>query len=315
MILLLVLSVASLAVIGGLAWAHLMLRATQGPLPDLLSLPLPSAGPDGPISVSYINTASQAMPRSAVLDPTADPFPDAPYIMSHPAFVLRWADGRILLIDTGMTTDAASSFGRTLEWMAGAEPVRPLAQVADALGPRVDAISGILFTHLHTDHVDGLIALCAKRRDPLMIYMTTAQAHYSNHTTQPGRMLIAEAGCARVEELGDGTLVAVPGFPGVSVFAAGGHTPGSQVILAAVQTPQGTRPYAFVGDIVNNIDGINHNISKPPLYSLLVVPEDDARLAALRVLLRLLRDDRGATVLAAHDQRALEASGVEPYSP
>jgi hypothetical protein len=32
-------------------------------------------------------------------------------------------------------------------------------------------------------------------------------------------------------------------------------------------------------------------------------------------MLRLLRDERGATLLPAHDQMAIEASGVAAYGP
>jgi len=301
------------AAAGGLAWAHLSLRREEGPLPDLLSLSAPAADADLPVAVSYINTASQLMPRAAVLDRAADPSPDAPYVMSHPSFVLRWADGRLLLIDSGMTATAAIEFGKPLEWVADAQPVQAHVSVADTLGDRAADVGGILFTHLHTDHVGGLGALCQRRQAPLTIFMTRAQAQFGNYTTRPGRAMIEDSGCGRVEQLTDTALSAVPGFPGVSVFAGGGHTPGTEVVLAWLRAPEGVRLYAFLGDVVNNIDGINHNVSKPFLYRLLVVPEDDTRLAALRVLLRRLRDERGAVLLAAHDQLAIEASRIPRY--
>lgn len=297
----------------GLAWAHLSLRREEGPLPNLLSLTPPAQSSDLPTAVSYINTASQAMPRAAVLDPASDPSPEAPYVMSHPSFVLRWADGRLLLVDSGMTPAVAIAFGRPLEWVAEAEPVQPHLAVAKVLADHAGKVGGMIFTHLHTDHVGGLGALCQRRQAPLPIFMTGPQANFGNYTTRPGRALIEESGCGRVEELSESGLSEVPGFPGVLVFPAGGHTPGTQVVLAWVRSSDGVRLYAFLGDVVNNIDGINHNISKPFLYRLLVVPEDDTRLAALRVLLAHLRDERGAVLLPAHDQLAIEASGVEMY--
>ncbi len=314
-ILVVLIGLAILAAAGGLAWAHISLRSHEGPLPDVLSVPLVAPVTDGPVSLTYINTASQVMPRSAVVDPGSDPSPATRYVMSHPSFVLRWADGRTLLIDAGMTSAAAVEFGRPLEWLAQAEPMQPLVSVADALGTRVAEVGGVLFTHLHTDHVGGLTAICRQRREALPIFMTTTQARYGNYTSAPGRAMIAEAGCARIEELRDDALVSVPGFPGVSVFAAGGHTPDTQVILATVGPGSGARLYAFLGDVVNHVDGINHNISKPFLYRLLVVPEDDSRLAALRLMLRRLRDERAATLLPAHDQLAIEASGLAAYQP
>lgn len=298
----------------GLAWAHLSLRRAQLPLPDLLSLAPPTTGSDLPVAISYINTASQPMPRSAVLDPGSDPAPQAAYVMSHPSFVLRWADGRLLLIDAGMTPEAAIEFGKPLEMVAGAEPVEAHASTATVLAGAAARVGGILFTHQHTDHVGGIGELCSGRAGALPVFMTTTQATHANYTTRPGRALIDAAECAQVTPVGSEAISGVPGFTGVSVFAAGGHTPGTQVILAWVATAAGPRLYVFTGDVVNNIDAVNHNISKPFLYRLLVVPEDDTRLAALRVQLRRLRDERGATLLVSHDQLAIEASGIPLYT-
>ena len=51
-----------------------------------------------PVGVFAITTAEQQVPRAQVLDPALDPAPDAPYVLGHPSFVLRWADGRLLLV-------------------------------------------------------------------------------------------------------------------------------------------------------------------------------------------------------------------------
>lgn len=296
----------------GLTWAHLSLRREESPLPELTALSAPPA--DMPVSIAYINSASQPMPRAAVLDPGSDLAPQEPYVMSHPSFVLRWADRRILLIDTGMTPDDAIAFGKPLEWVAGAQPMQAHGAIADILGKDAAQVAGVMLTHLHTDHVGGLAALCSKRGQPTSLFMTHAQATYTNYTTRPGRKLVEAAGCADVQELPEGGLQPVPGFSGVSVFAAGGHTPDTQVILAWVKGADGARLYALLGDVVNHIDGINHNIPKPFLYRWLMVPEDNTRLGELRVALRRLREEARATLLPAHDQFAIEASGVPAYA-
>lgn len=309
-VLILLIAVAAVA----LSWAHLALRNAEAPLPELAALSaVPSPG-DLPISIAYINTASQPMPRASVLDPSSDPAPQAPFVMSHPSFVLRWADGRILLIDTGMTPEDAVAFGKPMEAIAGAQPTQALGAVADVLGDNVGHVAAVMFTHLHTDHVGGLQALCAKHSQPLSLPMTHAQATLTNYTTRPGRSLIEGAACAKVQEIQEGGLQAVPGFAGVSVFAAGGHTPDTQVILATVNGAGGQRRYAFLGDVVNNIDGVNHNVPKPFFYRWFIVPEDNMRLGELRLLLRRLRDEAAVTLLPAHDQLAIEASGVPKYS-
>jgi glyoxylase-like metal-dependent hydrolase (beta-lactamase superfamily II) len=110
---------------------------------------------------------------------------------------------------------------------------------------------------------------------------------------------------------GEGPLLAVPGFAGVAVFPAGGHTPCSQVIVARV----GDRTLAFAGDLVNEADGIRHDVPKPFLYSLLLVPEASGRLATLRRWLRELQDHDHVLVLPSHDEAALRASALSPWRP
>jgi hypothetical protein len=71
--------------------------------------------------------------------------------------------------------------------------------------------------------------------------------------------------------------------------------------------------FAFTGDIVNNVAGIDFDIPKPALYRLLVVPEADERQTELRHFLRDLRDVGGARLLVSHDELQLAASGVPTY--
>ncbi len=305
-ILLLILAVLGAAVLlgaVGLTWAHLSIRRERAPLPPAQSLA--RVVKDGPLRVSFVNTASQEMPRSAVLDPKRDSHPAAAYVMSHAAFVLEWADGRILVIDNGMNREEAEAFGRPLELLAGAQPIRPLGALADRLGAAAARVQGVVFTHLHTDHVGGLADLCRGVGHPLRVFMTEPQAQHPNYTTRPGLRLIDAAGCARKQVLRGASPHDLDGFPGVAVIAAGGHTPGSQLI--AVNTADGRR-YLFAGDIVNNIDGINDDVPKPFLYRLLIVPEDEPRQTELRHYLRALRDQEGFSLLVSHDQRQIEST-------
>ncbi|MGH7789873.1 MAG: MBL fold metallo-hydrolase [Candidatus Binatia bacterium] len=309
------LGVAVLLLALGLAWAHIAVRREAAPLPTLAAVrAAPAAGEGGlPVRLSLINTASQAMPRATVLDPSRDPSPDEPYVMSHPSFVLEWADGRLLLVDAGMTPDAAAAFGRPLEQLGGAAAMQPIAAAAEVLGDASGKVGAVVFTHLHTDHVGGIGALCARGKRAVQVPMTEAQAQRTNYTTQPGMDLLDDAACAHRAELTGGPLFPVPNFPGVFVIDAGGHTPGSQIVLATVQGSDGLRQYAFTGDIVNNIDGITSDVPKPFLYRTFIVPESEGRLSELRAFLRQLHDEAGYTLLVSHDQRALEASGVPAW--
>ena len=320
-ILLGVLAVLVLVVLGagtGLVLAHRAIDRERSPLPSGEDLARFVTGPtyDLPVRVSMIETATQPMPRAAVLDPGTDPAPDLPYVMTHPAFALEWTDGRILLIDAGMRRDSALSFGKPMTLLAGAGEITPQVAVADALGGAVSRVRAIVFTHLHSDHVDGVVALCAATPPPaLEAYMTVAQAERSNYTTRPGLDLLDEATCVTRRRLGDaGPLHPVPGFPGVAVIDAGGHTPGSQIVLARVATAAGTRLLAFAGDTVNHIDGVRHDVAKPFLYRTFVVPESDERQSELRRFLATLERERGFAVLVSHDQAALLAAGLTPGS-
>lgn len=304
---LLILPVAGLGALAiGLGLAHWQIRSIRPELPTGAGLTALRAVA-GPVRVSWINTARQEMPRAAVLEPGDDPEPGLPYEMSHPSFVLEWADGRLLLVDVGMTEEGARSFGRPIEWASGGQPIRPLGSVARQLGEASSRVAGAIFTHLHKDHVEGIGELCAGERR-IFVPMTESQAAQPNYTTRPGHRLLEQAGCVATERLTGSGAFAVPGFDGVWILAAAGHTPGSQVVLAQV----GERRFLFAGDLVNHAAGIDHDVAKPWLYSLLVVPEDTVRLSELRQWLRELRNGHDIVVVPAHDLHEIEASGI-PY--
>jgi glyoxylase-like metal-dependent hydrolase (beta-lactamase superfamily II) len=307
---------AVLFVAAALTWAHAAVRRERAPLPDRTLMTLAAAMfTDLPVRLSVINTASQPMPRSAVLDPSKDPKPNEPYVMSHPSFVIEWADGRSLLVDVGMTRQGAIDFGRPIEWLSGGAPIQPLGSAAERLGDARKRVQGIVFTHLHPDHVGGITELCEGLDHPVRVFMTDAQAERPNYTTRSGLELVRHASCVREERLQAQRLMPLPGFDGVFVVAAGGHTPGSQIISTIIVAPEqkGANGYIFTGDVVNNIDGVNYDVPKPWLYSLLIVPEDGERLGVLRRFLRDLHQGNNFRLLVSHDQIALERSDVPAW--
>jgi glyoxylase-like metal-dependent hydrolase (beta-lactamase superfamily II) len=307
----------------GLVVAHAAVRRERAPLPERAEVVASAQGGEHPVHLAVANTASQTMPRSGVLEAKLDPKPDEPYVMSHASFVLEWMDGRILLVDVGMDREGALRFGRPIELVSGGKPIEPHASAAAQLGSARQRVEGIVFTHLHQDHVGGVAELCRGRTRPLRVFMTEAQDQRPNYTTRPGRELLAgvkrgaqgegDAPCIEVVPIKSGGLQPVPGFPGVFVIAAGGHTPGSQIVVANVDDGLGPMQFAFTGDIVNNVAGIDFDIPKPALYRLLVVPEADERQTELRHFLRDLRNVGGARLLVSHDELQLAASGVPTY--
>ncbi|HTO08730.1 MAG TPA: MBL fold metallo-hydrolase [Myxococcota bacterium] len=280
--------------------------------------PLPSAEDvmdfdptaDLPVKLSYWNTADQKVPRSAVLEAKLDPNPTAPYVLGLPSFVLEWADGRIFLVDLGMDPAAAKDFGRPSELLIGASPMQTHGSIAEKLGAALERVGGISFTHEHTDHTEGVTELCRLHPGPIPVYLGRLWSEESNYTTRPGLRLLDAAKCLDQRTVEGGPLLGIRGFPGLSFFAAAGHTPGSQVFVAHVRTGDSVKTWILAGDIANNIDGIRHNVPKPRMYSVLLVPEATQRLDTLRRFLQELERDHGATVLVAHDLLALQASGI-----
>ena len=292
-----------------LALGHIAVRRQGDPIPPVEAV---VAVPPGPARIAWIDTARQPMARSIVLAPSRDPDPDALYTMSHPSFVLEWPDGRILLVDAGMTREQALDFGRLLEMLGDAKPMEPMISTRDALGPAVSRIAGVIFTHLHEDHVGGLTALCNGGPPTIPVFVNEAQVDHPNWTTRGALGAITDTPCAQMTHVpaAEGSLRPLPGFPGVAVFHAGGHTPGSQVIVANVQG----RHVVLAGDLANAIDGIRWDIPKPFLYSLLIVPEATGRLHDLRVWLRGLAEREAVEVLIAHDAAALRRSGIPEWT-
>ena len=286
-LILLLLAVAGAA--AGLIWMHLTVQGQRGPLPlagELMDL---SKESDLPIKVSVIETAEQVTPRRFVLDPTNDPTPDATYVMTHPSFVLEWADGRLLLVDAGMTQNGAIKFGQPMETLIGAGPTTTLKSVALALDKDVERVKGMVFTHLHLDHVDGVRDMCPRVQKPVKVFMTGGQLDTWTLFTSEGKDVVLHSGCTEPVRVAPAKLIPLEGFPGVAVIHAAGHTPGSQIVVAAVRDQAGTlERYVFSGDVTNTIDGIRNDLPKPLLYRLVIVPEDDDRLGELRRYLKAL---------------------------
>lgn len=279
-----------------LAEAHWEIRRLEPQLPDRAALNRAAAVANGPGRVSWLNTATQGSPGSSPV--------------GHPVFLLEWEDGRVFAIDTGMDRAGAEAFGEFLELLLDAEPIEIFGSVSEQLGGDVSRIRGVGFTHLHSDHTGGLASICQATAEPLRVFQTSRQAELGNYTTLPGRTHLADAGCVRFERLSGGPLHAVPDFPGLFAIAAGGHTPGSTVFVAA----QGPTTWIFSGDVTNFRKSLIENQPKPRLYSLLVTPEAPAHLETLRRWLGALDAEPGFRVVVSHDVEALAELGLPHYN-
>jgi len=298
-----------------LVWVHRDIRSIRPALPALADVVAPSdVDRSGwPNRIRYINTASQPMPRGLVLASSQDPHPERAYVLSHVSFALEWADGRLFLIDTGMPREAAIAFGKAAE-LIGAGPSKAYGGVSDQLGADVLRVAGIGFTHLHQDHTSDLAQLCHQLAE-LDVFQAPVQFERGNYTTSTSERQIADATCATPRRLEGEALFAVPGFPGLFVIQASGHTPGSQLFVVHLAGEAGApaQTWLLAGDIVNHIDGVRKNLPKPTLYSTLVTPESADRLAELRQYLQTLESDYGVQLLVSHDQLQIESSGIESW--
>lgn len=189
--------------------------------------------------------------------------------------------------------------------MLDAQPTETFGAIDTQMGAAIDSIRGISFTHLHSDHTDGLPPLCAAQAVPATVFQTALQRNLLNYTTQPGATNLEESACAR--ELLDASIIKpIPGFPGLLAIAVGGHTPGSTVYAVGVK---GTN-WVLAGDISNDMESLHRDMDKPWVYSTFIVPEDTSRLKQLRQWLETLDQTAEFEVLVAHDIRAFEASSI-----
>ena len=308
-----VLVLAAVVVVGGIGWAHHALVQLRTPLPPAATVAAWAAEGDVPIRLSWINTATQTLPRAAVVDEGGSAEAGAAFRMAYPVFALEWADGRLLLVDAGMDEAAARAFGAPIERVTGGEAIEPLTDVAAALGAARERVAGIVFTHLHEDHVQGLAALCRAGGAPIDVLIGQPQFDHANYTTRGGVQAIPKAPCGRVRMLASGPIEALPGFPGTAAVPVAGHTPGSQLIVARVGTGAGAALYVLAGDVVNAFAAIERDLPKPWLYRTFAVPEDEGRLGELRRYLRTLETQFAAVVLPSHDQMRLEAAPIRPW--
>ncbi len=256
-----------------------------------------------PASIEVLNTASQMMPVSTVLSDTEA---GVLFEMSFPIFVVTWANGHKFVIDAGLSAETADAFGQPSE-LLGAEPMQFQAGLGDLLDAKF--LKGIGFTHLHSDHVDGVRDLCSSTTETatdLLIVQSIEQYTTTNYTTAGGNVQLDELTCGQRFLVKDNLLLkSISGFPGLYMVHTGGHTPGSQVFVVHVRDMRGTHTYVIAGDLVNHSQAIEKNISKPGWYSRFVVPENLRQLETARIWLEELAGQYKVKILVSHHKESL----------
>lgn len=169
-------------------------------------------------------------------------------------------DGKAIVIDSGLTRQAAAEMGME-EFF---EPVQ--ARVNTALRQA----EMILITHEHADHEGGLVAL----GDPAVFARTrfnTEQIAGNRWTA----LLPWPQGARPQASLAGSDPVAVA--PGVVVIPAPSHTPGSQMIF--VRLADG-REFLFAGDIASFAQNWRETRARSRLVGDWLAPENRAEVFA-----------------------------------
>jgi glyoxylase-like metal-dependent hydrolase (beta-lactamase superfamily II) len=137
--------------------AHWQIRQFEPAFPTARDIALALEETDAATAISYINTATQAGPLGTI---------------GHIGVLIEWDDGAGFLLDTGMPPERAIAFGKPIELILGAEPTEAFGAIEVQIGNQVQAIGGIAFTHLHSDHTDGINGICRAQTAPAIIFQT-----------------------------------------------------------------------------------------------------------------------------------------------
>ena len=269
---------------------HLQVRGVEPTLPTAEELRALGDVENGPVSIRYLVNASQpALGRN----------------LSHTAIIIEWADGKLFVIDAGMSQQQAAAFADLIKTIGGGGDATFIGTIADQLGDDLPRVDGMGFTHLHIDHTEGLNAICKARGPGTKLLQTDWQRDLHNFNTTEGAGIVANS-CLEPAPLTGDTLLTNGAFPGLALVGLGGHTPGSTLFAAAVNG----HIWLFSGDTTNSMLNLQNNVGKGFVYSNLFVPENTTRTQALRLWLRALKQEADMDVVVSHDLEALVATGM-----
>lgn len=282
----------------------------------------------GPVTLHFepVLSARWQVERAGLINldnPAAadQPHDELPIVL--PVHVLTHPTAGLFIVDTGISSALAQQqrTGERVEasaigWpltvlLEKLEPVEPLA---DILARQTDAegaqrpLAGVLFTHLHVDHILGLPDVPADT--PLYTGVGEATATGAMNLAVRGTNDALFAGHAAFREIdstagvtigdvahavdffGDGSLWVIP---------APGHTPGSLAYVA--NTDQG--PVLFTGDTSHTRWGFVHDV-EPGSFTA----DHAANKQALGALRSIARDVEGLQVYTGHDWAPVQLDDV-----
>ncbi|MBL8851838.1 MAG: MBL fold metallo-hydrolase [Planctomycetaceae bacterium] len=251
----------------------------------------------GEIDVMVVSDGVLSLP-GAMLGHNADPAVRSAWLedMFLPPDVLEWAlnvvvvrsGGRTILIDAGIGSDPGLNLpraGRTVQRL-------------QAAGVDLASVTDLVLTHMHMDHVGGLLVdgVRERLRPDLRIHLAAAEAKFwespdFSHVSMPPGFpdALRRTATRFMNEYGSQFRTFEEQYevaPGVLVQRTGGHTPGHSVVRLA----SGGNHLMFAGDAVFEV-GFEH----PEWHN--GFEHDPEEAARVRVhLLRELAATRGALV-------------------
>jgi glyoxylase-like metal-dependent hydrolase (beta-lactamase superfamily II) len=203
---------------------------------------------------------------------------DGGWWLSFRSFAIRYADGPVFLVDTGIgpSGSLAASYAPV--------PGRLPSELA-AAGIDPSSVEAIVLTHLHSDHVGWAEPLFDAR---VIVPKADVELYTAQRSSagQYDRLIEPLRAAGRLQEIEGGLVLA----PGVRIVPTPGHTPGHQSVWAY----EGAKSLLVTGDVV---------VHAVQLVNPALAYANDMDPSLARATRQAVLEDvraRGATLAAAH---------------